>query len=149
MAGNENLVINGLNAIGTDKELALGFTTGETNTFTIKATEISNFDADTRIILKDKLLNTEQELTSDTNYSFTSDPVSTASRFSIVFKSASANTGITDNADNKLALNVFRDINGHITITRSDVIGEGIVTVCNVFGQKLTECSTTGTTTVV
>jgi len=149
LAGTEKAVINGLNKVTPNKELALGFTTGEANTFTIKATEIGNFDTDTRIILKDKLLNTEQELTSATDYSFSSDPISTASRFSIVFRSASTVTGIDNSTDSKLNLTVFRNENGYITITRNDALGEGTVTVSNALGQKLADCSTAGTNTVV
>jgi len=149
LAGTEKAVINGLNKVTPNNELALGFTTGETNTFTIKATEISNFDTDIRIILKDKLLNTEQELTAATDYSFSSDPVSTASRFSIVFRSASTVTGIDNSTDSKLNITVFRNANGYITITHNDATSEGTATVCNALGQKLVDCSTTGTTTVI
>jgi len=46
-------------------------------------------------------------------------------------------------------LTVFRNANGYITITRNDALGEGTVTVSNALGQKLADCSTTGTTTVV
>ena len=147
--GNEMLVINGMKNITPNEELALGFTTGQTNTFTIKATEISNFDADTRIILKDKLLNTEQELTAATTYSFSSDPTSTGSRFSLAFKSATAITGFDNTTDGKLNLTVFKNANRYITITCNDATSKGTVTVSNALGQKLADCSITGTTTVV
>ncbi|MFZ4726464.1 MAG: choice-of-anchor Q domain-containing protein, partial [Paludibacter sp.] len=63
LAGTEILAINGLNNYTLDEQMPLGFTTGASNNFTIKATDIRNFDADTKIILKDNVLNTEQELT--------------------------------------------------------------------------------------
>jgi hypothetical protein len=149
LAGTEKAVINGLNKVTPDKELVLGFATGEANTFTIRATEISNLDTDTKIMLKDKLLNTEQELTTSTDYSFSSDSVCTDSRFSIVFKSTSTVIGVDDVADSKLNIIVFGDANGLIQIIRTDAVGEGTVTVSNMLGQKLTDCSTTGTTTVI
>lgn len=147
LVGTEKTVINGLSNVTPNKEIALGFTTGETNTFTIKATEIKNFDADTKIILKDKLLNTEQELTSTTNYSFSSDPVSTASRFSIIYKSASANTGINNTTDNT-GVNIFRNIDNQITINCSGGY-DGTITVCNALGQKLISMKNTGAITVI
>jgi len=64
--GGKSLVINGLSSVGTEKELPLGFMTGTNNTFTIKAIEFSNFEVGTKIILRDNLLNTEQDLTDGT-----------------------------------------------------------------------------------
>jgi len=62
LARTEPVAINGLNSVKTTPELSLGFNTGEVNIFTIKTIEASNFDADTRIVLKDKQLNIEKEL---------------------------------------------------------------------------------------
>jgi len=94
VAGTEQLVINGLKTLPSVLELPLGFTTGQSNTFTIKASEISNFAADTRIYLVDKVLNTDQELTADAVYSFTSDKVSTTDRFALIFKTPSITDGL-------------------------------------------------------
>ena len=60
--GTESLVINGLNNTASNRELPLGFTAGQASTFNIKATEISNFDSDTQIVLRDNLLNKEENL---------------------------------------------------------------------------------------
>jgi len=149
-AGNEKVVINGLNNVSEIEELPLGFTTGENNTFTIKATEISDFDLDTKIILKDNQLGTENELKIGNNYSFISEKVSTSTRFTIVFKSNSVTTGIGNTAATASeSIFIYKNQDGQITINRKDAIGEGNVTVCNAIGQVLTNVTTTGTVTVV
>ncbi|MDD4968311.1 MAG: T9SS type A sorting domain-containing protein [Paludibacter sp.] len=150
LAGTEPVVINGLNSVKTTPELSLGFNTGEVNIFTIKAIEASNFDADTRIVLKDKQLNVEKELKVGDDYSFSSNATNTSTRFSILFKSASITTGkINTEGNGSESMFIYRNQNNRITINRSDAIGEGTVTVCNAIGQKLVNMSTTGTLTVV
>ncbi len=111
--GAEQLAINGLNSIPYNTELPLGFTTLTAGTFSIKASQISNFAAGTQVILRDKTLNYEQDLTA-ADYSFTSDVTSSTSRFTLVFKAPSVATGlnaatistwITTNANNELVIN--------------------------------------------
>jgi hypothetical protein len=149
--GGEQLVINGMNSIAANKEIPLGFNTGAANTFTIKATEVRNFDADTKVILKDNVLNTESDITDGTAYTFSSDVTNTSSRFTVVFRSPSLTTdGLENNPIDKLGLNIFRNANNQITINRNGSIGnEGMVTVCNAIGQKLMSTPTTGTSTVI
>ena len=150
IAGTEKLVINGLNSVYTNEEVPLGFTTGEDNSFTIQATEISNFDNNTKIVLRDKLLNTEKELKIGNAYSFSSEKADTPERFSIVFKSTSVTTGIGNtDASGSESIFIYKNQDGQITVNRKDAIGEGTVTVCNAIGQVLTNVSTTGTITVV
>ena len=150
IVASEKLVINGLNSVYTNEEVPMGFTTGEDNSFTIRATEISNFDENTKIVLRDKLLNTEKELVTGNPYIFSSEKVSTTSRFSIVFKSTSVTTGIGNtDASGSESIFIYRNQEGQITVNRKDAIGEGTVTVCNAIGQVLTSQSTTGTITVV
>jgi len=140
-AGSEKLAINGMKNIAT---MPLGFTTGETNTFSIKATEIKNFDAETKVILKDNLLNVEQDITDGTAYSFTSDAVSSTDRFSIVFKTVSTITGI---AKTNLDANIFKNSNDKIAVNTNGVAGT--VTVCNAIGQKLVITAIAGMTTII
>jgi hypothetical protein len=150
IAANEKLVINGLNSVYTNEEVPMGFTTGEDNSFTIQATEISNFDDNTKIVLRDKLLNTEKELETGNPYIFSSEKASTSTRFSIVFKSTSVTTGIGNtDASGSESVFIYKNQDGRITVSRKDAIGEGTVTVCNAIGQVLTNQSTTGTITVV
>ena len=138
LAGTENVVINGFNKVNYNTEIPLGFTTGQSNTFTIKATEISNFDDGTVVILKDNLLNTEQELTLDNSYSFTSGIFSAANRFSIVFKTSSITTDINDinsqnisinkNKNNQIVVNCVSGLTDQSFVTIYDVDGKLLVT---------------------
>jgi len=149
LSGTEKMVINGLNKSIQDKELVLGFKTGQANSFSIKATELSNFDAGTKIILKDNLLNMEKVLALGSDYAFSSDITNSGSRFTIIFKSASDATETNNTTDNT-GINIFKNANGLITIQRNGDIGqEGRITVCNTVGQKLISTGTTGTSTVI
>jgi len=148
LAGTEQVVINGLNSVSTNAELPLGFTTGQSNTFTIEATQISNFDSNTRIILKDKYLNTEQELTVGSAYNFSSDITSTVDRFSIAFKSAGVTTGnnLTDNAE----IIVYKNENNQIAIKNySKLYNNSSVTIYNAMGQELMNRQITATSCVI
>jgi len=152
LVGEEKLVINGLNSMYTNSEIPLGFATGEANVFTIKATEVSNFNGDTKIILKDKLLSTEQEITPTSGYTFSSEKTDTPQRFSIVFKATGVATGLNNtinNGNGSESLFIYKNQNGQITVNRRDAVGEGTVTVSNAIGQILIAQSTTGTITVV
>ena len=129
--GTEQLAINGMNAIPYDTEIALGFTTGQSNAFIIKASQFSNFAAGTQIILRDKVLNTEQDLTI-ADYSFSSDAVSTTNRFTLVFKAPTVTTGINQGSNN----------NNWILLSNNQIIVNGVnnestVVVYNEMGQIL------------
>jgi hypothetical protein len=152
LAGSEHLVINGLSGVTANSELPLGFTPGASNTnFSIKATQVSNFDSNTQILLKDIVQNSEFDITSGKPYYFSSDATNTATRFTLVFKSNSVTTGINDkNTTDNIFLNIYRNENNQIAINRSGVIKEeGEITVYNSIGQQLVSTSTTGTSTVI
>jgi len=149
LAGTEPVVINGLKSVSTNPELALGFTSGEVNMFTLKALEIKNFDLDTKIVLRDKMLNKDKELIVGNEYSFSSDATNTSTRFSILFKSNSVTTGNTNPENGSESIFIFRNQSNQIVVHRNDAIGEGSITVSNAIGQKLVNMSTTGTVTVV
>ena len=149
LAGTERVVINGLKSVYPNEELTLGFNTKKESQFTIKATELSNFD-NTYVILKDKLLNTEQELKLNAAYTFSSTITNTTDRFSIVFKAAGVKTDLNNNSLNgNESVLIYKNHNGLITVNRTDATGEGVVTVDNALGQLLTSMSTTGSVTVV
>ena len=149
IAGTKQVVINGMNSIAADEELPLGFTTGQSNTFTIKATEISNFDADAQIILKDNLLNTQQNLTVDSTYSFTSEVASTVSRFSLIFKSPAVSTGLSHESNDQNIL-IYKNGNNQITIQCSgNLNSQSTVVVSNAIGQKLVSKQLTSNLTVI
>ena len=133
LAGSEQLAINGLNCVTSNQELPLGFTTGQSNTFSIKATETANFTG-MNIYLRDNLLNTETELTNGGLYTFTSDATNTSSRFTIIFRSASIATGINPNANNGVWIST--NANGQLVINGS-ITRETSIAVYNELGQKL------------
>jgi len=150
LSGNQQLVINGLSSLTATREIPLGFKTGESNTFSIKANQVSNFDASTKIILRDNLLNVEQDITDGEPYVFASDVVSSASRFSVVFKSASVTTGIEPANQDIQQVLVYKNANNKLVVTRSAVSStEGNITVTNAVGQKLVNVATTGSITVI
>jgi len=149
LAGTEELVINHLNNISANKELNLGFRPGKVGEFTIQASEITNFDSDLKVMLLDKLTNTEQELTPGNPYSFTSEATASNDRFSILFKSASITTGPGNATDNSNVL-VYRNLNNQITVICNGGINEqSSVSVYNAVGQKLTHQKLTKTTTEI
>lgn len=149
IVGSENMVINGLNRIVMDEELPLGFTTGELNNFTIKAIETDNFDADTRIILKDNLQNTEKDLTDGSAYIFRSDVTDSANRFSLIFRSAGITTDI-DTRKNDQSITILCNSKNQIRINcTNEIAGQGSVSVFNAAGQKLSTWTLTGKTTIL
>jgi hypothetical protein len=133
--GGERMVINGLKSMEANPEIVLGFTTGESNSFTIRATEITNIDANTRLILKDKLLNKEVELNNGTQYSFTSEAVYTENRFSILVKAPSITTDIASYNNGGI---LIYSVNNEIIVDCPDALSdEGFVTVHNIVGSQL------------
>ena len=135
LAGNEELAINGLNALTPTTEIPLGFRTGESNNFVIKVNEFVNFDPNTRIILRDNLTNTNSDITLGDGYRFSSSAVTTANRFSVIFSNYST-TNINRIEDK--SINIFKNINNNIVVEINENIDkEAIVKVFNTGGQLL------------
>jgi len=135
LAGAEHLAINSLNSLSTNPQLSLGFTTGKANTFTLTAKDIRNFEANTKVILRDNLLNTEQDLTTDTTYTFTSNATSTDTRFSLIFKSNSNVTAL--NSLNE-AIDIYKNETNQITISCKGVNEtDGVVSIYDQLGKRI------------
>jgi len=132
LAGTEQLVINGMNSLPLNTEIPLGFVTGESNTFSLSATEISNLPSDIRVMLKDGSM--EYDLTDGGTYSFSSPVTSTSSRFSVIFKSAGTVTGVQNPAIDDKNLLVYCNANKHIVVESN---AAAVVSVYNAVGQKL------------
>ena len=142
LAGTEQVVINGVKDM---TQLTLGFTTREANNFTIKASQFVNFASGTQILLRDNLLNNEQDLTLS-DYNFYSDvTVNNETRFTVLFKAPSVATGINHNSDT----NVWISLNGNKQIVVNGASGETKVTVYNAIGQKIASSNLTNTTKVL
>jgi len=136
--GTENLAINGMNSIPYNVELPLGFTSGQSNTFTIKASEIAHFDAGTQIILKDNQTYSVQDLSDGSTYHFSSDAVSTTSRFTLMFKSSSVATALNSSIDNSNSVFVFRNANNQIAVNiPCEMLGKASASVYTAIGQKI------------
>ena len=133
----EQMVINGLNTIPYDTEIPLGFTTGQTNSFTIKASLISNFDAGTQILLKDyQDINNPvtTDLSDGSNYTFTSDATSNnTNRFTLTFRAPSVSTGINPENNN----NIWISTHDGQLVVNGNSNSETIVSVYNAIGQKI------------
>jgi hypothetical protein len=149
LVGNEELVINGMTTIPTTA-LALGFRTGESKNFTIKASEITNMNANTHIILKDNLLNTEKDITDGSAYTFSSDAVNSTTRFTVIFRTSSNATGLDNNSAESNAITVYKNAQNGISINCSNGLsGQGTVSVFNTIGIKLASQALTSATTVI
>jgi hypothetical protein len=131
--GAEKLVINGMNTVKYDTEIPLGFSTGQANDFRISTTEMTNFDAGTHLILKDKLLNKETELVEGLTYNFSSEITkATSDRFSLIFKSPESSTGLENTS--KLNAQVFVNATNFITIIAPQ---KATYSIYNALGQLI------------
>ena len=150
LAGTEQLVINGLNNIQYDTELPIGFTTGQSNTFSLKASQFSNFEAGTQIILKDYLdVNNPviTDLSDGSSYLFSSSITSNnSSRFTLTFRAPSVATGINGNGNNE-NLWVSSNANGQIVVNGAN--DKTTVAVYNSVGQKLSSTLITSTYSIL
>jgi hypothetical protein len=117
IVGNEQLVINGLNTITENMELPLGFSLKSAAALKIKATELNNLPEGMNVYLHDKSANTQTQLTSEIEYSFTTTEatINNESRFSLVFKSPGITTVDDVSEFNKMA--VFVNAQKELVIT--------------------------------
>ena len=149
VAGAEDVAINGLNTIPYDTELALGFSTLIAGNFSIKASQISNMEAGTQVILKDYLNPSSPviaDLSDGSSYSFSSEATSyNTNRFTLIFRAPSVATGI-NSVNGKVWIST--NVNGQLTINGS-VNGETSVAVYNAIGQRVAAKNLTSTVNVL
>ncbi|MDP4270255.1 MAG: T9SS type A sorting domain-containing protein [Bacteroidota bacterium] len=88
-ADGVKLVINGLSTYTGSKQVAVGFQAGQTGSFSIKATEILNFDPGTSVVLTDNETGISQNLALNPVYYFTSN-LNTSDRFKLTITTQSA-----------------------------------------------------------
>jgi hypothetical protein len=149
MAGSEEVVINGLQKIEIGNEIALGFMTLSSNEFSIRTNEFSNIPPDIKLILSDKLVNQEYDLTTGDAYNFSSDATNSLDRFSIIFRSNSAVTGkFIELPGNNT--HVFKNLNNQIVIVcNEELISGANVSVFNSIGQKIVNQQISNGTTIL
>jgi len=141
--GNEKLAINGVNDFAENQQMALGFKTTAANTFSIKASEVKNFAADTKIILIDHLMpGQEFDLTDGAAYSFTSEVANDVSRFSVIFRAPGGTTGVSKTE--KMNAQVFVNTANQLSILAPSSCNYAVY---NLVGQKVANGRTTATQT--
>jgi len=137
-AGTEKLVINGLNEVHDNQELPIGITYAQGGDLKLKVTEMSDFDYNTRVYLRDKQENIETELTPQTEYAFsTLATTDIESRFSLVFRAPGVTTGTTNTTREQIS--VFVNTQNEIVILTKENINYNIF---NVTGQLMSNGKT-------
>jgi hypothetical protein len=142
--GSEKLVINAMNELSHGTEIPLGFATEKGNNFTISATELKNISTDIQVVLKDKQLNREFDLSTSNVYEFSSDVANDTNRFSLLFKSKGTTSGL--NNVEKLNAQVFVNANNQITIIASD---KATCKIYNAVGQLVSSVKSITNRTIV
>jgi len=150
VVGSEQLVINGMSSLPINTVIPLGFKSLKKglNSFSMKASQFSNFDSDIKIVLKDveNTSNSETDITDGTPYSFTSDSITTESRFSIIFKSISGTTALNTEIEDNIV--IYKNADNHISVKTNNNI-EGNINVYNSLGQKVVDKPMTGNLTII
>jgi len=141
---NKNLVINGFSGIQLDTEIPLGFRTGiitEGQNYTLKALQMQNFGSDVEMVLIDKQnSNAETVMNEGSEFTFTSAPVNTTNRFSLVFRAKGTTTGGCCFGTFENKVRIQKNDNNRLVITcDNDVLKNARLTVYNTAGQKIAE----------
>ena len=136
--GSEQLAINGLPVFVNNTEIALGFSTGATQSYSISAAEMSSFESNTRVILKDKLLNNETDITNGAVYSFNSGNENSTERFGIVFRSTTGTTNLNLDSDLNGQVKVYARNSRQITVSCGSLpINSGNIIVFDAIGRPI------------
>jgi len=144
---SQPLAINSLNQVQFGTEIPLGFSTKETDSYTIKASEFSNFDSQTHVYLLDKDKSKEWDLTSGSEYSFTSDAATSTSRFSLVFRSST--TGVDTNKSESKVL-IYKNKNNQIIVNlNGEATDKCSATIFNALGQRISSMQVTSPVTAI
>lgn len=143
--GTEQLVINGMNAIPYDVEIPLTVQ-ANAGTYTLSASEFSNFAADENVQLIDKKEGTTDLIKGNHVFSITNGE-NTVGRLSIIFRSPGSTTGVDTNANNAIAVYSIRN---SINVTVNSELNENAsVSVFNAVGQQLVNQYLTNRSTTV
>jgi hypothetical protein len=142
--GSQELVINGLNADFPLNELNLGFRTGQSGNFTLKALEALQFEPNQRILLRDNLLNMEQNLLENPTYVFQSAEAATTDRFSLIFQKNGTNLTPEKNP----SVTIFQTTDHRLAIQKNTT-EDAFVHIYNLQGQCLVCNKITAETTTI
>ena len=147
--GSEKLVINGMKAVPYNTEIPLSFKPNASRTvaYTLKASEISNFEDGTLIYIKNNLTGEKQLISDGSAYSFTPSTLGSDPAFSLLFKAPTSITGL-ENSDQENTL-VYVNANKQLSIQTKSAFRNGIVSVYNSMGQRLINQQMAGDFTVL
>lgn len=125
------MLINGMNAIPYDKEITLVYKAATKGSYTIRSTEFSNFGEGEKVVLKDKQLGVETDLTTS-DYNFTSETGINLERFSLILPKTNVISSIDSNpiGDTQLVL-----VDGKLHIMLQGKVDVARVNVYNSVGQ--------------
>lgn len=147
-AGDEKLVINGMPMIQKDTEIALGFDAGSATSFTLRANELRNLPSDVKLILKDKVTLVETNLTDGVSYAF-APAATTADRFSVIFRTSGAVTGV-DAIPAFSGLTAYSNAKNQITVLYDGAIDANtVVSIHNIAGQRVASKAVVSKSTVM
>ena len=110
---NQELVINKLKSIEAGKKVELGFRPAQAGSFTLKATELLHLST-LKVILIDRMLATETELSEGMIYQFTSDGTADIQRFVIEFRVRETISSSVEIQQEQPQ--IYRDVNKQIVI---------------------------------
>jgi hypothetical protein len=145
---SEQIVINGMNSIPLDTPIRLGFVAGNASSFSLTANEVSNLPNGVNVILKDNVTKTETDLTDGVSTYQFSPAVTSTDRFSVIFRTPGAVTGLENAQDNSIT--VYNNAPQLLTVICNDMLNVGsMVSVYNALGQKLLSQKLTGTSTQI
>jgi hypothetical protein len=143
-AGTEKLVINGLKEIAYDTEIPLHIQVNASNAtaFTLKANEISNFDAGTPVYIKNNTTGMQQLISDGSVYDFSRSEIGVEPAFSLLIKAPGTTTSFakteTDNVQ------IFVNANRQIVIKNPYATKNTVASVYNSVGQLLVNEHITG-----
>ncbi|MBN2766416.1 MAG: lamin tail domain-containing protein [Paludibacteraceae bacterium] len=131
LAGNQELVINGISPLTDSKQVALGVRPGRAGNYTINLTEWRNA-GNLEAVLRDNQLGEELILTESSHYSFDTDGITSNSRFSLLFRTKGSTTGF-DRISSDLMIYASQQ---SIRVESASLEGK-IVSVFNILGQPI------------
>ncbi len=139
MVENKELVFNGMNTIPYDVEIPLYFKANAVSvgSFSLSATEMSNFEAGTQVLVKNNLSGAQQIISDRKAYTFDASAVGSNPAFSLIFKAPGVIDAIPS-AANDQNLFVYRNANNQIAVQIKGQANDAYtLNVYNSVGQRL------------
>lgn len=138
--GTEKLVINGMSTIPYNTEIPLYFNVNASKaaSFTLTATELSNFEQGTSVVIKNNKTGELQLISDGSDYTFNPAEATNNPAFSIIIKAPGTITDFS-NPDNH-GLYLYGNENKQIVVTLNQGgSGNAMISVFNAIGQKISE----------